>query len=498
MARRIRGQPTWTPGVDDFAATLANQNPWGGGEGVPEVLAPPNERSLAQELWRRLLADSPRRFFLVVGPRRVGKTTCLYQTVRHLLAQGISATRIWWLRLDDPLLMQVPMRTLMASIVKWSQATSEAPAYVFLDELTYTADWDHWLKSFYDEGWPVRIVASSSATAALRKGSHESGVGRWDQLYLPPYSFSDYLELIGAPVALPVQDTLGATLRAVTTSMPELPKDLELRLRRFILTGGFPELLLAGAKTSAAKENDDVLRFQIRLRDDAVLRAIHMDIPQTFSIDNPILLERMLYTLGGQLAGILSPTKICSALEMTRPTFDKYLSYLEQTSLVFTTQSYSLAERNVQKRGRKLYFVDGAVRNAALQRGPRPLASPEEEGLLLENAVASHLHSLAELRQNRLYHWHEDSKSEVDLLLDEPDSPLAFEVGRGADHHLRGMQALIARYPRFKGNCYLVSPDVRLPVAADRAESGIGSVPLALLLLVIGAQAQAALRVRLG
>lgn len=38
---------------------------------------------------------------------------------------------------------------------------------------------DLWFKTFYDERWPVRIAATSSATAALRDRRTESGVGRW-------------------------------------------------------------------------------------------------------------------------------------------------------------------------------------------------------------------------------------------------------------------------------------------------------------------------------
>ena len=50
---------------------------------------------------------------------------------------------------------------------------------------------------------------------------------------------------------------------------------------------------------------------------------------------------------------------------MSAPTFHKYVSYLERAFLVFTLLNYSGSEMSKQKRGRKLYFVDGAVRNAA-------------------------------------------------------------------------------------------------------------------------------------
>ena len=40
----------------------------------------------------------------------------------------------------------------------------------------------------------VRIVASSSAAAALQKGK-ESGVGRWEEIHLTPYLLTELIQL---------------------------------------------------------------------------------------------------------------------------------------------------------------------------------------------------------------------------------------------------------------------------------------------------------------
>ncbi len=145
----------------------------------------------------------------------------------------------------------------------------------------------------------------------------------------------------------------------------------------------------------------------------------------------------------------------------------------------------------MQRRGRKVYFVDGAVRNAALQRGLAPLDDTGEMGLLLENAVAAALHGLAQHTGQRLYHWR-DGRVEVDLVLDDPDRPLAFEVGSGPSHSRAGLHALTERHPRFAGGCWLVAPGAPV-VSPDKAGDGIGTVPLDLFLLAVGAQAAEAL-----
>ncbi len=459
---------------------------------MPTELAPPVERRLATLLGDALLHADPRRFQLVLGPRRVGKTTCLYQAVRHLLRAGVDPKRIWWLRLDHPLLMPAGLEWVDAIR---ADAKPNQPAFVFLDELTYANDWDLWLKTFYDEHWPIRLAGSSSSTAVLRRRRLESGVGRWEEQHLAPYLFGEFLDLLDRGRPLPIEATLAETVEACMRAAPELSELPALR-QRFLLTGGFPELLLSEGHDVQQDEASLLLRSQRRLRDDAVERAIYKDIPQAFSIDSPMMLERLLYVLAAQVTGLLSPQTVCKELGgLSQPTLDRYLSYLEHAFLIFLLPNYSGSERKVQRRGRRVYFVDGAVRNAALQRGVGPLNDPVEMGLLYENLVAGHLHALARQTQVRLYHWRH-ANYEVDLIYDHPEHPIAFEIGASARHPTAGLQQFMARYPRFSGRCYLVAPNV--PAIRTRGQPGqIGLLPLDLLLLAISRQAAAALQRRL-
>jgi predicted AAA+ superfamily ATPase len=196
------------------------------------------------------------------------------------------------------------------------------------------------------------------------------------------------------------------------------------------------------------------------------------------------------------VACVLSPQKLCQQLGgMSQPTFDKYLSYLERAFLVFTLPNYSGTEISVQRRGRKLYFVDGAVRNAALQRGVAPLSDQMEMGLLVENLVAGHLHALAQQTQVRLYHWREKDH-EVDLIYDHPERPLAFEIGMSPRHSKEGLYQLAKVHPRFQGRCYMVAPNAPTSRPAEN-EDKVGTLPLDLLLAALGQHAGTALSARL-
>lgn len=485
---------TWRPKPEDLQRVFEEQNPWHRTGEVPVRLAREVERPLARLLWKRLRNDDPHRFQIVLGPRRVGKTTALYQTVRHLISDGVSPSRIWWLRLDHPLLLQEDLGALVRHVLSQTDATLDQPAYLMLDELVYTDSWDLWLKTFFDDGWPVRVAATSSATAALRERRRESGIGRWSEQHLTPYVFDEFLELIGEDVDLDAGATLADTIRSLPAGQ-RTDARLETWRRAFMLVGGFPELLTRrgdGDQDEASR----LLESQQVLRGDAVERAVYKDIPQSFGLENPMMLERLLYVLAAQVTGILSPTSICSDLGLSQPTFDRYLSYLEQAFLVFTLPNYSGTESAVQRRGRKLYFIDGAVRNAALQRGLAPLDDPAELGLLLENLVAATLRSLALHSGVRLHHWRERN-NEVDVVYDHPDEPLAFEVGSSPQHSRAGMRAFMERHPRFEGRCYIVTPQSTVAHPESMAE-GVGTLPLDLFLLCAGVQARDALERTLG
>ena len=177
---------TWTPSSEDYDDVFRAQNPWHELGQVPPELAPGTRRPLAEVLWQPLLQGRELRHQIILGPRRVGKSTVMYQTVQELLTQGVPTRRLWWVRLDHPLLMDMQLGKILTSIINQARATEDSPAYVFLDELTYAPKWDLWLKTFFDERWPVRIVGTSSATAALRARGTESGVGRWTEHFLAP------------------------------------------------------------------------------------------------------------------------------------------------------------------------------------------------------------------------------------------------------------------------------------------------------------------------
>ncbi len=143
----------------------------------------------------------------------------MYQTVRNLLHYGVPKESIWWLRLDHPILMRFSLDQLCSMIMDRVRDKGFDFVYFFFDELTYADDWDLWLKTFYDDHRPMRILGTSSSTAALRDRRLESGVGRREEKFLPPYSYIEYLSLLGIDYSLINVSSLASRLIMITQSL---------------------------------------------------------------------------------------------------------------------------------------------------------------------------------------------------------------------------------------------------------------------------------------
>ena len=467
----------WKPSPEDYLDALLGQNPWSRDGKIPKVFQYPIKRPLAEQMWQTIVKD-PWRYQIVIGPRRVGKTVSMYQTIQQLIDYGIPSNRLWFMRMDHPLFQHYPLGGWVKSLLNQQNPTTDKPLYLFVDEINYAKEWDTWLKTFYDEKWPVQVVATSSSSAALRQ---ESGIGRWSFQYLNPCNFGEYLKLVGQDN--PLEDRLDShelrTNILKVCSLKYSTANLHSLCTVYSLIGGFPELFLDNLDQDDV--DSSILRSQQTLRSEAIQRVTGMDLPQVFNIRQPLSLERLLYALASQMCNLISSRNLGSTLELNHQTVAEYIGYLEKAYLIFTMPAYSGSETNIQRRGRKVYFVDGAVRNAALQRGIRPASDPVELGALVENLVASHLFALALQNDIRLFHWR-DRKSEVDFIYDDPAAPLAFEVTSSKDHSLKGLQSLQEQYPKFKGNCYLISrsPQCHAP---DKDPQGIGRLPLETFLL---------------
>ena len=119
-----------------------------------------------------LTHKSIRRFAVLSGMRRVGKTTILYQIIDHLIDEGVNSGNILYATFDNPILKLVNVENVL-SIYEAIYPTT-GTRYVLFDEVQYTENWELWMKVIYDSRKDIRLIATGSASPVLEKRSADS------------------------------------------------------------------------------------------------------------------------------------------------------------------------------------------------------------------------------------------------------------------------------------------------------------------------------------
>lgn len=481
----VESEPS-SPRLEDFVRVLADENPWRLRGQVPERLARPTARALGANLWQALLAGGQGRYHLISGPRRVGKSTAMYQTVARLREVGVPPERLVWVRLEHPLLIGASVERLLRRWLDSVGARPDSPAYLFLDEVTFAHEWDRWLRNIVDERWPVCVVASAS-TDPLRERRLVVGGERFEDHPLAPYHLGEVVELLGGHHPLPLGSTLAETLEECARAGIGDP-DLETRRLLLVCAGGFPELLQDVSQVVVLADLDERLsRSERLLGTEVVERAIYKDLPRTERTESPAALERLLYTLAGRLGECLRPEQLCKELPgLNTALLERNVAQLERAHLVHTLPHFVVSERDTRRRPKRVYFVDGAVRNAVLRRGIAPLRDPTEMALLVANLAAGHLLQLARRTGAKLTYWGENDLH-VDFVLTSEDAPMAFALGTENDRTRRALALFAEQDPRFAGRCWQVSTMAGLK-HPNQSPDGVGTLPLDLFLLSIAQQ----------
>src|SRR5215203_863130 len=439
---------------EDVLRVLHGFNPWW----TQRPVSIPRFHRLAFDACSRyLFDDSIRRGILLAGPRRVGKTTVLYQLAERLLARGTDPRAILYLSLDHPVLKLLTIGRILQEYHDQVRPEGE-PAYLLLDEVQYAGEWDLHLKFVIDHRPEVRIVATGSAALRHKRDSIDSGVGRWITVPMPTLSFYEFLQMRGralpdVPRDLRPQDLFQKS-RPFLANLAESCRGILPEFQRYLLVGGFPE-------TALSDETDYCQRI---LREDVVERVLKRDMVALFGVRKINELEKLFIYLCLNTGGILSVKTCASELGTTAPTIMGYLELLESSHLVFRLSPSEVGGKKVLRQQSKYYLADAALRNAVLLRGEEVLSDPDELGKVVETSVLRHLSAYHYLDVPRIVYWRDPkTNKEVDVIVQSPRYVIPVEVKYRKSASLDaadGLAAYCAKEPKVRF-AYLVTREDR-------------------------------------
>ena len=416
---------------------LRQYNPWWRTPSAIKEESKPQKRLAYYEALKILTHKSIRRFAVLSGMRRVGKTTILYQIIDHLIDEGVNPKNILYATFDNPVLKLVNVENVLA--IYESMYPIEGTRYILFDEVQYTENWELWMKVIYDSKKDIRLIATGSASPILEKGSADSGTGRWSVLKIPTMSFYEYCKLLNLDLPI-LQDNLRLS-KLVNMSHAQLGDlmdkffPLQNHFNRYLMIGGFPELVLS----------DDDAYAQRMLREDVVDKVIKRDLLTLFNIRSPLLMEKLFLYLCMNSTEIFNATTAAKELENTSViTIDSYIGALEMSNLIYLAKPMDVGSKGAIKGKPKIFIADAAIRNAVLMIDD-VLSDESELGAMVETTVYKHMASFYQGSPASLGYFRKakDNQKEVDVVVELPRQKILCEVKYRSNSHISSTDAIV-------------------------------------------------------
>jgi uncharacterized protein len=325
---------------------------------------------------------------LVTGPRQSGKTTLLFERFSKSHR---------FVSLENP---DVRARVLEDPV----GFLKDNPAPLILDEIQYTPDLLHYIKSAIDKDRrPGQWLLSGSQSFALMQGVSQSLSGRIAVLTLLPFSIAEGRKM--GNKRLEIDDILENAF----AERKGTRKGLRLSLDDWLLRGAYPEIRAHG----------DVDR-QLWLSG-YVQTYLERDVRQVMNVGDLNAFNRFLRLCAARTGQILNMSELGRDAGVSVPTVKRWLSILEASYQVYLLPPHF---KNFGKRiikSPKLYFLDTGIATFLLGLHARePLMQGPMRGPLFETMVVAEWVKAFHNRGERpeLYYWRSKAGLEVDLIID--------------------------------------------------------------------------------
>lgn len=365
----------------------------------------------------------------VIGMRRAGKTSFLWQKIGEGRAAGIARERLVYFSFEDERLPNLKASDLSVLLEEYYRRYPDfrgrEVVTFFLDEIQLVEGWETFARRILDSE-AVELYVSGSSARLLSREVATSMRGRAVEVVVYPFSFRESLEHGGQQVP-----DEGEFLTARQRSM------LDRSFRDYLLAGGFPE-----AQGLSARDRRHLLQGYV---DIVLLR----DIVERHGLTNVPAVRWLVRQLLANAGGPFSANRFHKDLRSQgiRASIEGLLevfSYLEDAFLVHGVRIEAGSERKRQVNPVKAYPIDPGL------IGPFDRTGRENLGHCLENAVCIEL-----LRRGAELTWvRTPAGYEVDFFARFPSGATELiQVAAGLDDAAtveRELRALEDARPLFK------------------------------------------------
>ena len=287
-------------------------------------------KSFVARSYQRQTKSNTSHVEVISGIRRCGKSTLMNQIKQQF--KGGTA----YFNFEDPRVHDFDV----ADFQKLDEVMGSDKNAYFFDEIQNVLSWEIYIRQLHDRGKKVFITGSNASLLSKELGTRLTGRHLRHELF--PFSYAEFLSY--------------KKLKSNTTA-----------LESYIHHGGFPEYL--------RDENQEIL--QALLKD-----IVSRDINVRYGIKNTRKLMDITLFLLSNVGKECTYNSLRKAFEVgSANTVSDYLTWLEDTYLLFFLPRFSWSAKNRGLNPRKVYAIDTGMVNA------NSLSFTTDKSRLLENIV---------------------------------------------------------------------------------------------------------------
>lgn len=327
------------------------------------------------------------KIITVVGVRRSGKTSAMFDTINRLIKSGVAQENILFFSFDDERLQFRPDE-LDLIVQAYRELHPEIPlqeCYFFFDEIQMATGWEQFIRRIYDSE-TRHIFISGSNSKMLATDIATSLRGRTLQYEIFPLNFSEYCDFRGLDKSIYKGTSAAILINA---------------FRDLLMNGGFPELVL-----------NNFTEWERTLQEYYYV-LLYKDIVERYEIRNIPVLKYFVSRILSNLTKSTSINKINNELKSVGYKFDKNLlysltEYFENVFFMFRIGRFSRDIVLSDFTNKKIYFVDNGLIQALTRN------YQDDFGKLFENLVFLWLRQKTAFQRGLLYF---QEKKECDFVL---------------------------------------------------------------------------------
>ena len=342
----------------------------------------------------RQLPLNKQRIVTVTGVRRCGKSSLLHLTINRLLASGVDKEQILYIGFDDERLANMDVSDFDEILQAYRLMYPDRPlssVYMFFDEIQIVKGWELFVLRVYKSY--CKNVYVTGSTAQMLSGEMSSALRGWPDEYTEyPLSFKEFIAFKGVKANRYTEE--GAALMANM-------------FKSYLLTGGFPQAVLANVETE-----------RVKLLQAYFNTMLFRDMIEHYNISASPSVVR--YFLKRVFNNITKPSSVnniyndlkSQGLKLSKDSLYQWLDYACNIFLLHKVPKYSKSIIKQSTSLSKYYVVDFALAKSVL------LPQSEEKGKALENAVYMHL--ARHLNENeQIYYFNEGAECDFVIANDE-------------------------------------------------------------------------------